>query len=107
MPWTDEYKIEYKHVLPRDWTDACNVGGAVNAGGVIRSLAAVTQRIWADAHEAGKGTDWVNHHPIIACYVTSLVGLTSVCTHDIEAWGFCWKQTTPIVHEPVMEMVPL
>ena len=102
MPWTDEYKIEYKHVLPRDWTDACNVGGAVNAGGVIRSLAAVTQRIWADANEAGKGTDWVNHHPIIACYVSSLAGLTGVSTHDVDAWGFCWKQLAPVVTpEPV------
>ena len=60
-------------------------GGGVNLSGLVRSLADVVGRIWDDAHEIGKGTDWVNHHPICVLYASVIAGLRGAMQADLDA----------------------
>ncbi len=56
----------------QDYIDALNSQSAVNASGLIHSLSALVTRIWDDARAQGKGTDYVNNHPLIRLYVEQL-----------------------------------
>lgn len=43
---------------------------ASNASGLIRSLHEITSEVlWPEAQRLGKGTRWVNRHPIIALFL--------------------------------------
>jgi hypothetical protein len=63
-------KETYKEV----WSamDACN------SSGVIHSLDKWIDAIWAEAKELGKGTDYVNSHPIIVIVVDKLLQLAQI-----------------------------
>jgi hypothetical protein len=68
----DEYLIDYKYVNQNDWKWALQAESAVNLSGVVISFAEVVQRIWQEAHEIGKGTGWVNGHPICLLYARAV-----------------------------------
>jgi len=68
-------KETYKQV----WAsiDACN------ASGIIRSLDNKwLTEIWEEARELGKGTDYVNSHPILVIVADKLLQLARVVTPD-------------------------
>lgn len=52
-----------------DCQDACNLSG------VAHSLSRAVAAIWDEANKTGKGTDWVNTHPIVALYLSKLCDL--------------------------------
>lgn len=55
---------------------ALEVQNAVNLSGVVRSLhEAISDVLWPDAHKQGKGTKYVNEHPIVALFLAKLVSL--------------------------------
>lgn len=56
----------------QDYLDALHSQSAVNASGLIHSLSALVTRIWEDARSQGKGTDYVNNHPLVRFYVAQL-----------------------------------
>lgn len=58
-----------------DWRDAFWSQDAVNGGALVRAFGEVIRKIQAESHELGKGTDWVNKHPIVVLYVTQLAHL--------------------------------
>lgn len=62
----------------RDWQDAITVQDACNLSGVIHFWDRLVTRIWEEAQEGeGRGTDWVNRHPLnvmLASKVASLTG---------------------------------
>lgn len=55
---------------------ALDVQNAVNLSGVVRSFAEATQAVWDEAHKNGKGTEWVNTHPIVLLFVDKLADLS-------------------------------
>jgi hypothetical protein len=50
--------------------DACNLTG------VLYSWARVGPVLWAEANRLGKGTDWVNSHPVNILFASKLASLT-------------------------------
>lgn len=69
-------KETYKEV----WSamDACN------ASGVIHSLDKWVGEIWLEANELGKGTDYVNAHPIIVIVADKLLQLAHNAQYRID-----------------------
>ena len=61
-------KVDYKNAL---WAqDACNLSG------VAHSFSRVMSKIWDEADRLGKGTDWVNTHPIAVLYASKIASLS-------------------------------
>jgi len=58
--------------------DALNVQDACNLSGVVHSFDKVVTDLWEEANRIGKGTDWVNTHPIVQAYVDKLASLARV-----------------------------
>lgn len=63
--------ITYKRAaeLALDCQDACNLSG------VVHSFADAVRALWDEAHATGKGTAWVNEHPIVTLFLDKLVSL--------------------------------
>jgi hypothetical protein len=66
----------------KDYEFAMLSQGAVNLSGLVRSLAEVTERIWAEAHAKGQGTEYVNTHPIVRLYVEQITFLCRTPYHE-------------------------
>lgn len=58
--------------------DALLVQNACNLSGVVHSFDKVVTDLWEEANRIGKGTDWVNTHPIVQAYVDKLASLARV-----------------------------
>lgn len=56
-----------------DYQNALYSQTACNASGLIHDLSDVMSKIWCDAFDTGKGSDWANHHPILRLYLEQLV----------------------------------
>lgn len=46
--------------------------GACNASGLIHSLSKIMDDLWKEATEQGKGTDYINRHPIMRLFLEQL-----------------------------------
>ena len=68
---------------------------AVNASGLIHSLDKFVTELWEQAHEKGKGTDWVNRHPVLVLFATQLAHLSRCESMEVwdEAKRLCEKST--------------
>jgi len=53
---------------------------ACNSSGVIHSLDRWLVEIWTEANELGKGTDYVNSHPIVIMVADKLLQLARIGT---------------------------
>lgn len=49
---------------------------ACNLSGIVHQFSRVINKIWKEAHEKGKGTDWVNNHEICRLYAEQIAHLT-------------------------------
>ena len=48
----------------------------VNLSGILSSMNAIVQEVlWVEARRLGKGTSYVNSHPIVALFLSKLVDL--------------------------------
>jgi hypothetical protein len=69
---------------------ACNLSGLVHSPSRV-----INEHIWPEARRLGKGTDWVNKHPIVRMYLEQMVYLsigrnTSEETDSYnQAWSIC------------------
>jgi hypothetical protein len=55
---------------------ALDVSGAVNLSGVLHSLNEILSLVlWPEARKLGKGTEYVNTHPIVTLFLHKLVSL--------------------------------
>jgi hypothetical protein len=55
---------------------ALDVQNAVNLSGVLQSFRDIVMDVlWPEARRLGKGTDWVNHHPICTLFLNKLSDL--------------------------------
>ena len=57
-------------------TEALDAQNACNLSGVVHSWHRALEDLWANARAMGKGTDWVNKHPINRAYVSKLLSLS-------------------------------
>lgn len=57
---------------------AIAVQDAVNLSGVAHSFAEAVSAIWDEAHRQGKGTEWVNTHPVVTLFLDKLADLNKV-----------------------------
>jgi hypothetical protein len=60
---------------PKDYQDALMVQSACNLSGVVHSFSETLSKIWDEARETGKDTDWVNKHPICTLFAEQIAHL--------------------------------
>jgi hypothetical protein len=54
---------------------ALDVQNAVNASGAVRSFAEAMSALWDETHRTGRGTAWVNEHPVTSLFLSKLADL--------------------------------
>lgn len=77
-----EYEKPDKHLTPADYDKALGSQNACNLSGIVKWLAVILDKIWQEAHDRGKGTDWVNQHPICRLVGEQIYFLSSRDYHD-------------------------
>lgn len=56
--------------------EAIDCQNSINVSGVLRTFQKiVSDVIWPEADRLGKGTDWVNRHPIVTLFLSKLCSL--------------------------------
>ena len=82
------------HITTTDYKFAIYSQSACNLSGIIHQFSDTISRIWDEARELGKGTEWVNTHPICKLYAIQIAHLTK--TDSISSWreafDFCRKE---------------
>jgi len=68
--------MEKEFLTNRDYELAILVQDACNLSGVAHSFSKVVTKIWNEADRLGKGTDWVNTHPIVILYANKISSLS-------------------------------
>lgn len=74
-PYCSEHTNKTPMLTVWDYECAINSQGACNATGLINSLNDLREKIWANARQLNKGTEWVNCHPILQLYAYQLAHL--------------------------------
>lgn len=64
------------HPTPGDYERALDAQSACNLSGIVHSFSDVLNRIWKEANETGKGTEFVNTHPISRLYAEQITHLS-------------------------------
>ena len=59
-----------------DYEIALMVQSACNLPGVVHSFSEILSRLVKEAQEQGKGTDWINTHPICVLFAEQISHLT-------------------------------
>ena len=54
---------------------ALDVQDACNLSGVVHAMSRGMEALWAEAHQHGHGTEWVNEHPIVTLFIDKLAHL--------------------------------
>jgi len=54
---------------------------ACNSSGLIKDMAVDIDEIWAEARELGKGTDYVNSHPLTVIFADKLLQLAGMTSY--------------------------
>jgi len=75
-------------LTPNDYKSAIDVQSACNLGAIVHSFSRAMERIQEDAREEGKGTDWINNHPISRLYAEQIVHLTRNSSYS-RAYDMC------------------
>jgi len=57
---------------------AIEVQDACNLSGVVHSMDETMSDLWVMARALGRGTGWVNHHPICRLYASKIAHLTGM-----------------------------
>ncbi len=73
---------EQKEKLRSGYEMALLSQGACNLSGLVHSLAEAMELVWEEANEQGKGTDYVNNHPIVRLYLEQM---SFLCRADYSA----------------------
>jgi hypothetical protein len=59
----------------KDYADALMVQSACNLSGVVHSFSEILSSLVKESQEQGKGTDWVNTHPICVLFAEQITHL--------------------------------
>ena len=79
------------HLTNKDYDEALLSQSACNISGIVFSFSTVLDKIWKEAREFGKGTDWVNNHPICRLYAEQISHLSRGRDYT-DAYAFCDKR---------------
>lgn len=71
-----------------DYQTALDVQSGCNLSGIIHSFSRIISKVWEEAKENHKGTDWVNEHPICRLFAEQISHLTRNRNYN-EAHDFC------------------
>ena len=74
----------------QDYENALTVQSASNLSGVVHSFSEILTRLVKEAQEQGKGTDWINTHPICVLFAEQIAHLTK--KDYFEAYKVCSEQ---------------
>ena len=74
----------------QDYEDALMVQSACNLSGVVHSFSEILSRLVKEAQEQGKGTDWINTHPICVLFAEQIKHLAE--GDYFEAYKICESQ---------------
>ena len=74
-----------ERLSPKDYQDAIYAQDACNLSGVVHSFSRVVNKIWAEARTLGKGTEWVNTHPISILYASKVGSLAN--SEDLQSYS--------------------
>ena len=74
-----------ERLSPSDYQSAIFAQDACNLSGIVISFAEVTRKVWGEANALGKGTDWVNTHPICVLYANKIGSLAR--SENIDAYS--------------------
>lgn len=83
------------HQEAAQWALDCQ--DAVNLSGVAHSFSRAISAIWDEANRTGKGTEWVNTHPICALFLSKLIDLNGRDADFFRAYDEC-KSITEGLH---------
>jgi hypothetical protein len=85
--------------------EAIIVQDAVNLSGVLHSFSEiVSEVVWPEARKQGKGTDFVNRHPIVTLFLSTLASLNGtdcLCTHCLALFNDANRECESIAREEV------
>ena len=62
----------------KDYLEGLQVQNACNLSGVVHTLSPVVSKVWDEAHELKKGTDYVNTHPLVIVYLDKINSLARI-----------------------------
>ena len=77
-----------KGLTADDYQKALDAQSACNLSGIVHSFSNILHRVWEEAREQNKGTDWVNEHPICRLFAEQIAHLTRNRDYN-EAYDFC------------------
>ncbi len=85
--------MKYRHLVKKDFADAIMSQDACNLSGIVHKFSTVMSRIWMEARERGKGTDWVNNHPICRLYAEQVAHLSGAgIPSNGQSWDKAWNE---------------
>ena len=65
-------------ISKKTYNDVWFAMDACNSSGVIHALDRWVSEVWEEARELGKGTEYVNSHPIVICVLDKLAQLARI-----------------------------
>lgn len=69
---------------------ALDIQDASNLSGVVASFSEVMTALWTEANRTGRGTDWVNQHPVSKLFAEKVSQLAG--SDDLfKAWKECQR----------------
>lgn len=83
---------ETENLSANDYDNAILSQSACNLSGLVHSFARVMPKICNEAREKGKGTEWINLHPICRLYAEQISHLT-YRTDWNDAHNFCERHS--------------
>ena len=63
-------------LTPKDYQDAITVQDGVNLSGIVYDFARILPKIWEESNAAGRGTAFVNTHPICILFADKIKDMT-------------------------------
>ena len=75
-----------------DYKAAIDCQNACNLSGVVHTFDETLPRIWGEARKLGKGTDWVNTHPISLLFADKIFDLSCRKVSDLEGYSKAYEE---------------
>lgn len=80
-------------------TMALHSQSAGNSSALVHSLSKALDEVWAEAREKGKGTTYVNTHPLVVMMVTQLAHLAELGISNQDAYSVAYGIVNDTLNE--------
>ncbi len=86
---------------------ALDVQNACNLSGVLASFKEIVHEvIWPEAHRLGKGTEWVNTHPVCSLFLDKLASLNHLqclCSESLRHYHDAYIEVEKLAQSKILE----